>query len=286
MPEKDRPVIETTGSPGDPAAPELLAAVPSANGDAGPSSTGRKPAAGAAPRTLLETPHPYRGRLICVEGIDGSGKSTQLLLLDRWLRSRGYPVHFTEWNSSRLVRRSMQRGKKKNLLTPTTFSLLHAVDFADRLTYQILPPLKAGMIVLADRYVYTAFARDVARGVHPEWVRAVYSPALRPDLTLYFRVPIDVSLERLLAGRAKLKYHEAGMDVGLSTDPVESFRMFQSRVLEIYDQLTLEFGMRPIDATAEIPDQQRVIRTMVQEILRNYDRNRANGKNGVTSQSR
>jgi hypothetical protein len=100
--------------------------------------------------------------LICVEGIDGSGKSTQLLLLERWLRSRGYPVHFTEWNSSRLVRRSMQRGKKKNLLTPTTFSLLHAVDFADRLTYQILPPLKAGMIVLADRYVYTAFARDVA----------------------------------------------------------------------------------------------------------------------------
>jgi dTMP kinase len=286
MPDKDRPVIETTGSPGGPAAPELLAAVPSANGAAGPSSAGPKPAAGTAPKTLLETPHPYRGRLICVEGIDGSGKSTQLLLLERWLRSRGYPVHFTEWNSSRLVRRSMQRGKKKNLLTPTTFSLLHAVDFADRLTYQILPPLKAGMIVLADRYVYTAFARDVARGVHPEWVRAVYSPALRPDLTLYFRVPIEVSLERLLAGRAKLKYHEAGMDVGLSTDPVESFRMFQSRVLEIYDQLTVEFGMRPIDATAEIPDQQRVIRTMVQEVLRNYDRNRANGKNGVTSQSR
>ena len=147
----------------------------------------------------------------------------------------------------------MQRGKKKNLLTPTTFSLLHAVDFADRLTYQILPPLKAGMIVLADRYVYTAFARDVARGVHPDWVRSVYSPALRPDLTLYFRVPIDISLERLLSGRAKLKYHEAGMDVGLSADPVESFRMFQSRVLEIYDQLTTEFGMRPIDASRRNP---------------------------------
>lgn len=286
MREKDRPVIETAGSPGGPAALELPAAVPAPNGGVIPSSTGPKSAPGTAPKTLLETPHPYRGRLICVEGIDGSGKSTQLLLLDRWLRSRGYPVHFTEWNSSRLVRRSMQRGKKKNLLTPTTFSLLHAVDFADRLTYQILPPLKAGMIVLADRYVYTAFARDVARGVHPEWVRAVYSPALRPDLTLYFRVPIDISLERLLAGRAKLKYHEAGMDVGLSTDPVESFRMFQSRVLEIYDQLTLEFGMRPIDATAEIPNQQRVVRTMVQEILRNYDRNRANVKNGLTSQSR
>jgi dTMP kinase len=288
MREKNRPLIETTGSPGGAGALEAPTAVPSTsrNGHVIPSSNGAKSAVRTAPKTLLETPHPYKGRLICVEGIDGSGKSTQLLLLERWLRSRGYPVHFTEWNSSRLVRRSMQRGKKKNLLTPTTFSLLHAVDFADRLTYQILPPLKAGMIVLADRYVYTAFARDVARGVHPDWVRSVYSPALRPDLTLYFRVPIDISLERLLSGRAKLKYHEAGMDVGLSADPVESFRMFQSRVLEIYDQLTTEFGMRPIDATAEIPNQQQVVRTMVQEILRDYDLKRANGKNGVTSQPR
>lgn len=208
------------------------------------------------------------------------------MLLDRWLRTRGYPVHFTEWNSSRLVRRSMSRGKKKNLLTPTTFSLLHAVDFADRMTYQILPPLKAGMIVLADRYVYTAFARDVARGVHPEWVRAVYNFALRPDLTIYFRVPIEVSLERLLSGRAKLKYHEAGMDVGLSTDPVESFRLFQSHVLEIYDQLTVEYGLRPIAATGEIPNQQKLVRKMVQEILRDYDSERAKVNHGSFIQAR
>jgi dTMP kinase len=235
---------------------------------------------------LLYHPHPYPGRLIAVEGIDGSGKSTQLLLLERWLRTRGYPVHFTEWNSSRLVRRSMSRGKKKNLLTPTTFSLLHAVDFADRLTYQILPQLKAGMIVLADRYVYTAFARDVARGVHPEWVRQVYSFALRPDLTLYFKVPIEISLERLLAGRAKLKYHEAGMDVTHALDPVESFRGFQSRVLAIYDQLSGEFGLKPIDATGEIPAQQRLVRRMVQEVLIDYDRQRAQGNHGLTSQAR
>jgi dTMP kinase len=286
MREKDRPAIETAGSPGGAAALELPSAIPSPSLNGHAPSTAPRSATRTAPKTLLETPHPYRGRLICVEGIDGSGKSTQLLLLERWLRARGYPVHFTEWNSSRLVRRSMQRGKKKNLLTPTTFSLLHAVDFADRLTYQILPPLKAGMIVLADRYVYTAFARDVARGVHPDWVRSVYSPALRPDLTLYFRVPIDISLERLLSGRAKLKYHEAGMDVGLSADPVESFRMFQSRVLEIYDQLTTEFGMRPIDAAAEIPNQQKVVRTMVQEVLQDYDLKRANGKNGIAPQPR
>jgi dTMP kinase len=234
----------------------------------------------------MRTPHPYPGRLIAVEGIDGSGKSTQIMLLERWLRARGYPVLFTEWNSSRLVRRSMSRGKKKNLLTPTTFSLLHAVDFADRLTYQILPPLKAGMVVLADRYVYTAFARDVARGVDPDWVRSVYSFALRPDLTLYFRVPIEVSLERLLSGRAKLKYHEAGMDVGLSPDPVESFRLFQSRALQIYDQLTEEYGLRMIDATGEIPAQQRAFRKMVQEMLRNYDLDRAKNNHGATSKSR
>ena len=223
-------------------------------------------------RGLLTEAHTYPGRLITVEGIDGSGKSTQLLLLDRWLTARGYQVRFTEWNSSRLVRRAMKRGKKKDLLTPTTFSLLHAVDFADRLTYQIVPPLKAGMIVLADRYVYTAFSRDVARGVHPTWVRAVYRFAPRPDLALYFRVPIEVSLDRLLGGRAKLKYHEAGMDLGLATDPAESFRLFQSRVLDIYDELAREYDLRVIDARADIPTQQRIVRRMVQETLRGYDR--------------
>ena len=180
-------------------------------------------------------------------------------------------MHFTEWNSSPLVRRSMKRGKKKDLLTPTTFSLLHAVDFADRLTYQIVPPLKAGMIVLADRYVYTAFARDVARGVHPDWVREMYSFAPRPDLTFYFRVPIEVSLQRLLTGRTKLKYHEAGMDVGLAVDPVESFRLFQSRVLENYDKVTAEFGLRVIDATADIPSQQAIVRGEVETMLQRYD---------------
>jgi dTMP kinase len=222
-------------------------------------------------KSLLAQPHPYPGRLITVEGIDGSGKSTQLLLLNRWLTERGYRVRFTEWNSSRLVRRSIRRGKKKDLLTPTTFSLLHAVDFADRLTYQIVPPLKAGMIVLADRYVYTAFGRDVARGVHPVWIRSVYSFAPRPDLTFYFRVPIEVALDRLLASRAKLKYHEAGMDVGLSTSPVDSFRLFQSRVLDIYDQLTTEFEMHVVDATGDIPSQQKLVRRTVQQALRGYE---------------
>ena len=219
---------------------------------------------------MLTEPHPYPGKLIVVEGIDGSGKSTQLNLLHRWLVSQGHKVFFTEWNSSALVRRAMRRGKKKDLLTPTTFSLLHAVDFADRLTYKIVPPLKAGMIVLADRYAYTAFARDVARGVHPEWVRGVYSFAPRPDLAFYFRVPIDVALDRLLGGRAKLKYHEAGMDVGLSRDPRESFRLFQGRVLELYETLVRQFGLKVVDAMGHIDSQQHVVRRMVARSLRGY----------------
>jgi dTMP kinase len=219
---------------------------------------------------LLER-HTFPGKLIVVEGIDGSGKSTQLSLVHRWLESEGYRVFFTEWNSSRLVRRAIRRGKRKDLLTPSTFSLLHAVDFADRLTYSILPPLKGGMIVLADRYAYTAFARDVARGVDPQWVRAVYSIAPRPDLALYFRVPIETSLERILSGRQKPKYHEAGMDLGVSKDPVESYRLFQGRVLEIYDSVAREFDLKVVDGTPEIDEQQRLVRRMVQRVLRGIE---------------
>ena len=171
-------------------------------------------------------------------------KTTQLGLLAKWLSAEGHRVFVTEWNSSALVKAATKTGKKKNALTPMTFSLLHATDFADRLLYKIIPPLKAGMIVLADRYAYTAFARDATRGVDRQWVRELYSFAVRPDLTLYFRVPIDVSLDRLMARRVKLKFYEAGMDLGWSTNPVESFRLFQGKVLDEYDRLVDEFGLR------------------------------------------
>jgi dTMP kinase len=152
-----------------------------------------------------------------------------------------------------------------------TFSLLHATDFADRLLYKIVPPLKAGMIVLADRYAYTAFARDVARGVHPQWVRGLYSFAVKPDLAMYFRVPIDVSVDRLLARRVKLKFYEAGMDLALSAVAVESFRLFQSRVIERYDDLVDEYGLRVIDASGSITDQQHVVRKLVSGHLEGGD---------------
>ena len=148
-----------------------------------------------------------------------------------------------------------------------TFSLLHATDFADRLLYKIIPPLKAGMIVLADRYAFTAFARDATRGVDRQWLRELYSFAVRPDLSLYFRVPIEVSVDRLMARRVKLKFYEAGMDLGWSTNPVESFRLFQGKVLEEYDRLVDEFGLQVIHASGSITDQQRLVRTVVAPVV-------------------
>jgi dTMP kinase len=148
-----------------------------------------------------------------------------------------------------------------------TFSLLHATDFADRLLYHVIPPLKAGMIVLADRYAYTAFARDAARGVDRRWVRELYSFAAQPDLAVYFKVPIDVSTDRLLARRVKLKFYEAGMDMGWSTSLVDSFRLFQGKVLDEYDRLVEEFGLGVIDAVGSITEQQRVFRKLVSQHL-------------------
>ena len=215
----------------------------------------------------LTKPHEYPGKLFVVEGIDGSGKTTQLALLAKWLSAAGHPVFVTEWNSSALVKAATKAGKKKNALTPMTFSLLHATDFADRLLYHIVPPLKAGMIVLADRYAYTAFSRDTARGVDRRWVRDLYSFAVKPDLAVYFRVPIDVSTERLLARRVKLKFYEAGMDMGWSTNLVESFRMFQGKVLDEYDRLVEEFELSVVNATGSITDQQRTFRKLVSQHL-------------------
>jgi dTMP kinase len=202
-----------------------------------------------------------------VEGIDGSGKTTQLALLAKWLSAAGHPVVLTEWNSSALVKAATKTGKKQNSLTPMTFSLLHATDFADRLLYNIIPPLKAGMIVLADRYAFTAFARDTTRGVDRQWVRELYSFAVKPDLSVYFRVPIEVSTDRLLARRVKLKFYEAGMDMGWSNNLVESFKIFQGKVLGEYDRLVDEFGLSVVDATGSITDQQRIFRKLISQHL-------------------
>jgi dTMP kinase len=207
------------------------------------------------------------GRLIIVEGVDGSGKSTQIRLLEKWLKYAGVPVYFTEWNSSETVKEITSKGKKKGLLTPITFSLLHATDFADRYERHILPLLHAGYVVLADRYIYTAFARDVVRGCHPRWVRQMYDFAVRPDIAFYFRVPVDIAFDRIVKSRPKLKYYEAGMDLNLSNDPYESYRIFQGRIVEQYESMIGPENFAVIDGTADIEEQQRQVRQKVLETL-------------------
>lgn len=203
------------------------------------------------------------GKLIAVEGLDGSGKSTQLYLLKRWLELSGLKVFFTEWNSSVIVKRATSKGKKRQLLTPTTFSLIHCTDFADRYERQILPLLKAGYLVLCDRYIYTAYARDAVRGCSHVWLRNLYGFARRPDLTFFFDTPLTIALSRILSGRPQLKYHEAGMDLGLSGDPYDSFRLFQERIYREYLSMKDECGFVTIDGSIAIEEQQKLLRDMV-----------------------
>jgi dTMP kinase len=218
---------------------------------------------------VLKRPN-YKGKLIVVEGIDGSGKSTQIDLLYKWLQTQGKTVYFSEWNSSDLVKSTTRLGKDEKMFTPTTFSLLQATDFCDRWENHMLPLLKAGAVVLADRYAFTAYARDVARGVDPEWIRNLYSFAFQPDQTFYFRVPLDVAVERITSARAKIKYYEAGMDLGLSENKITSFRLFQQRIIDEYEKMIAEFDLTIIDGTLPVEVQQKEIRKLVAKTLRGW----------------
>jgi len=216
---------------------------------------------------IREKKYETTGKLIVVEGIDGSGKSTQIRLLEKWLRYKDMPVFLTEWNSSEAIKEVTSKGKKKEKLTPTTFSLLHATDFADRYEKNIYPLLRAGYIVLADRYIYTAYARDIVRGCNPLWVKKVYEYASKPDLVYYFRVPVDVAADRILSGRPRLKYYEAGMDLDLSNDIYDSYRIFQSRIIEQYDKMAAKENFVIIDGTKNIEQQQKLVRDKFDEIV-------------------
>src|SRR5207244_4766212 len=207
------------------------------------------------------------GRLIIVEGIDGSVKSTQLDLLRKWLVNQGYLVMFSEWNSSPIVKGITRRGKRRQLLSPMSFSLIHAADLASRMYSEILPALQAGAIVLADRYVYTAYARDAVRGVNRAWLRRLYSFAVPPTLAFYFDVPLDEAMKRISVGRPELKYYEAGLDLGLSADPYESFQLFQGLIRTEYESVVSEFGLVRMDATESLIHQQQRMREIVRPHL-------------------
>lgn len=219
----------------------------------------------------LETPR-WPGRLIVVEGLDGSGKSTQMEMLKDELEAKGLQVVVTTWNSSDMVSDAVRKAKKDQALTPKTFSLLHASDLADRLDKVILPALQEGSIVLADRWFFTALARDRVRGMDARWLRRLYAFAPKPDLTLYYKLPVETAIGRVLARsegrlglsedyaddneaarlsqeRRGLKYYEAGLDAKLSADPLENFRLFQMRVSAEYDAQAREFGFKTIDSS-------------------------------------
>ncbi|MCD6577225.1 MAG: dTMP kinase [Anaerolineaceae bacterium] len=236
-------------------------------------------------------PNICTGKLIVVEGIDGSGKSTQIDLIHKWLTEKGRSVFFSKWNSSPLVKSTTKLGKKEKAFTPTTFSLIQAADFADRWENQFLPMLKAGVIVLADRYAFTGFARDVARGVDRKWVHNLYSFAFQPDLILYFKVPLNEAIDRITSARSKLKYYEAGMDLNLSDKRITSFRIFQGKILKEYETMIDEFDFKVVDATRPVFKQQKEIRRLVNGVLKgwrglpnpvssaqNYARNQINKK--------
>ena len=218
-------------------------------------------------KNIKKDKYEIKGKLIIVEGIDGSGKSTQIHLLDKWLRFNNKPAFLSEWNSSEIVKNITSRGKKKEQLTPTTFSLLHATDFADRYERNIFPLLRAGYTVLADRYIYTAYARDIVRGCNPLWIKKLYSFALKPDITFYFRVPVDIAAGRILSGRPKLKYYEAGMDLNLSNDIYESYRIFQSRIIEQYEKMITSENFTVIDGTLNIEKQQELVREKFKSVI-------------------
>lgn len=224
----------------------------------------------------LLAPHAYPGRLVVAEGLDGSGKSTQLRLLHFWLQAEGYEVVITELRPSKLIKRALKSGRKSGQLDPMLMSVLNAADFAEMHERDIVPALKRGAVVLADRYVYTALARDLARGVGRDWIEDVYRFAARPDLALYFQISAEQSLERILSSSPRLKYFQAGMDLGLSRDPVASFRAFQQRILNAYEQLVAAEGVLRVDATLPVKQQQRLVRAAVEEILPQEEQAREN----------
>ncbi|AOL17279.1 dTMP kinase [Sulfolobus sp. A20] len=206
-----------------------------------------------------------RGMLIAFEGIDGSGKSSQASLLRDWLSKKKY-TYLTEWNSSEWIHDIIKEAKKKNLLTPLTFSLIHATDFADRYEKYILPMLSCGFIVIADRYIYTAYARDTVRGVNMEWVKKLYSFAIKPDIIFYIRVPPEIALKRLKNARRQIKPAEAGADVFPNLTPEEGFLKYQSAITEVYDRIAEENGFTIIEGVRNPREVQKEIRRKVMEI--------------------
>lgn len=199
------------------------------------------------------------GWLFAFEGLDGAGKTTQRKLLTDWLEGRGEEVVITKWNSSPLFKPLIKARKALRALSPREFAILHAADFRHRFDTVIEPSLRAGKIVLADRYIFTGIARDVARGLDRDWSRTLYGPARLPDVVFYFTTSPEICAKRIAASR-EMKFYEAGQDVTHIDDPVESYLRFAARVVHEYGNLSREFGFVAVDAEKPIYAQHRFIR--------------------------
>jgi dTMP kinase len=187
------------------------------------------------------------GRLIVVEGADGSGRSTQIALLVEWLEGCGHATVQVGLKRSTLVSEELEQAQQGNILSRTTLSLFYATDFADQLENIILPSLKAGFIVLADRYIYTLMARDMVRGMDESWLKNLYGTALEPDAVFYLNVPPEELVQRSFAKNAALDYWESGMDLGLSRDMFDSFLKYQNAMQRTFRHLQSIYGFTIVD---------------------------------------
>lgn len=213
--------------------------------------------------------HSLPGRLVVIEGGDRSGRSTQVSLLIDWLQERSVPVVKTDWSTSPHISKAIHKAKAEGALRPITYSLFYAADFADRVANVIVPALERGEVVVADRYVYTAFARDAARGASDDWLRALYSFAPEPDVVFYLRVPPEVTFDREPSAPMKaLDTYEFGLDLGLSSDPRQSFQLYQQRVFDAFERLASDDTMVVLDGTRKVDAIQRSMRDIVDAVLR------------------
>jgi dTMP kinase len=218
-------------------------------------------------RQIIDRRDRVRGLLIAFEGADGSGKTTQRKLLKRWLQSRGQAVVSTRWASSPLVKPLLRVRKKIRALSSLEYSLLHAIDFRHRIETEVLPALWTGKTVLADRYLFTALARDAAREVELDWLLHAYAPLLWPDLVLYFSVRPHVSSRRIAARRGP-RFYEAGQDVTGIDDPLTSYRRFIDRVIREYDNLATIFKFVTVNAEEPVYQQHQHVRKLVERARR------------------
>ena len=212
----------------------------------------------------------YPGKIIAIEGTDGVGRSTQIGLLREWLEVQGYGVVETGWTRSELMQPTIDLAKASNTLNKLTFVLLYATDFADRLEKEIIPALKAGFIVLSDRYIFTALARAGVRGVDRHWIRQLYGFGIAPHLVFYLKIDEKTLIRRVLQSRG-MDYWESGMDLRLGDDIYESFRAYQRALLREYGSMSDEFAFRVLDARRKVEVIQDELRRQIGAFLADSD---------------